>query len=325
MKIKTTKIIAIVISAITVSAVLAGCGTDENYDIQVTPDVSLQNGLSNGNPAAGEESRETGTAAETKTEVSEINETVPATEKETTDTADTTAAPENSNAPVNAATQPETLIQTEQETAAKPEQPEVSETKAADQPVSASSPEPFYAEGGVLVVNKTYPLPSDYVPDDLVKIGWDDEVGYVTSETGEAFKKMQADAYEEGLNLYLASGYRSYSLQSNLYNRYVSRDGKEAADKYSARPGYSEHQSGLAFDLNSIDESFAYTDEGKWVAEHCHEYGFIIRYPADKEDKTGYMYEPWHLRYLGVGLATDIHDTGLCLEEYFGLTSEYAD
>ncbi len=165
---------------------------------------------------------------------------------------------------------------------------------------------------GILVVNKTYALPSDYG-------------NGIDPEAQEAFDKMQADAAEEGLDIYIASGFRSYDYQAGLYQRYVDKDGKEEADRYSARPGHSEHQTGLAFDLNTIDDSFADTAEGKWVRRNCHKYGFIIRYPSDKEDVTGYKYEPWHIRYLGEETAQAVYDSGLCLEEYLGITSEYAE
>lgn len=171
--------------------------------------------------------------------------------------------------------------------------------------------EPTYIDG-ILIVNKTYALPADYAPG-------------VQPEAEAAFKEMQSAAWSEGLNIWIASGYRSYDYQSGLYQRYVNRSGKAEADRYSARPGHSEHQTGLAFDLNSIDDSFADTAEGKWVAEHCHEYGFIIRYPKGKEDITGYIYEPWHIRYLGKETAEKVHNSGLTLEEYLGITSVYAE
>ena len=164
----------------------------------------------------------------------------------------------------------------------------------------------------VLVANKTYSLPASYNPGDLL------------SECAKAFKAMQSAASSEGLSIWNASGFRSYELQESLYNRYAARDGKEAADRYSARPGHSEHQSGLAIDLNEITNAFKDTKEGKWVAENCHKYGFILRYPQGKEAQTGYMYEPWHIRYVGVDTATAIYNSGLCLEEYFGITSAYA-
>ena len=164
----------------------------------------------------------------------------------------------------------------------------------------------------VLIANKTYSLPESYNP------------GALLSECEKAFKEMKSAAAKEGLNLWNASGFRSYELQQSLYNRYSDRDGKEAADRYSARPGHSEHQSGLAIDLNEISSSFKDTAEGKWVAANCHKYGFILRYPQGKEAQTGYMYEPWHIRYVGVATATNIYNSGLCLEEYFGITSAYA-
>lgn len=171
--------------------------------------------------------------------------------------------------------------------------------------------EPTYIDG-ILIANKTYALPADYAPG-------------VQPEAEAAFKEMQSAAWNEGLNIWIASGYRSYEYQSGLYERYVNRSGKAEADRYSARPGHSEHQTGLAFDLNSIDDSFADTAEGKWVAEHCHEYGFIIRYPKGAEDITGYIYEPWHIRYLGKEIAEKVYNSGLTLEEYLGITSVYAE
>lgn len=167
---------------------------------------------------------------------------------------------------------------------------------------------------GVLIANKTYSLPSDYG-------------NGLTSATQSAFGKMNADAKSLGLSLWIASGYRSYWTQNTLYNNYVASDGKEEADTYSARPGYSEHQTGLAFDLNSVEDSFANTDEGKWVKDNCYRYGLIIRYPKGKESITGYIYEPWHLRYVGVDLATKLYNDGdwITLEEYFGIDSKYGD
>ncbi|MGN1411998.1 MAG: D-alanyl-D-alanine carboxypeptidase family protein, partial [Oscillospiraceae bacterium] len=174
--------------------------------------------------------------------------------------------------------------------------------------------EPTYIYG-VLVANKTYGLPKDYDPYD----------GNIAPEVQSAFDKMSEDASNEGLTLYISSGFRSYDYQAQLYERYASKDGYDMADTYSARAGHSEHQTGLCFDLNTIDDSFAYTDEGIWVAENCYKYGFIVRYPKGKESITGYQYEPWHLRYLGVDLATKVYNSGLCLEEYLGITSKYSD
>lgn len=166
--------------------------------------------------------------------------------------------------------------------------------------------------GGILIANKTYALPASYDPG-------------VDSEAYAALQEMFDAAAKDGISLWLASGYRSYSHQEGLYNRYVAEDGQAAADRYSARPGHSEHQTGLAFDLNLLKQSFGTSPEGIWLAEHCHEYGFIIRYPEGKEAVTGYMYEPWHVRYLGKENAGKVYASGLCLEEYLGITSVYAD
>ncbi len=205
----------------------------------------------------------------------------------------------------------ETALQQQTTADAATEAPDADTTAPVPaQPAPADVSAPTYI-GGILVVNKSYPLPRSYDP------------GGLTDECESAFYEMQAAAAEEGLDLYISSGFRSYELQSSLYQRYCDRDGQAAADTYSARPGHSEHQSGLAIDLNTITSDFAYTAEGKWVNEHCWEYGFILRYPADKVSVTGYMYEPWHIRYLGKETAKAVYDSGLCLEEYLGIDSVY--
>ncbi len=165
---------------------------------------------------------------------------------------------------------------------------------------------------GIIVVNKTYPIPSSYG-------------NGLLEETKQAFQEMNSDALPLGLNLYISSGYRSYSLQEDLYSGYVLRDGKEAADTYSARAGHSEHQTGLAFDLNSISDEFTNTPEGKWVHENAWRYGLILRYPYGKDDITGYKHESWHLRYVGKELAEKLYNNGdwITLEEYFGIDSKY--
>ena len=171
----------------------------------------------------------------------------------------------------------------------------------------------IYYVNDILIANKTYALPSTYAPGKLVDTFMN------------AFNSMQAAASTEGISLFVQSGYRSYTTQNTLYNRYVSKDGKTLADTYSARPGYSEHQSGLAADINSLDQSFINTPEGKWLNNNCYKYGFIIRYPKGKEEQTGYMYEPWHIRYVGTDIATILYNNGnwLSLEEYLGITSKY--
>ena len=157
---------------------------------------------------------------------------------------------------------------------------------------------------GILLVNKTHPLPESY--------GGTDPVAYA------ALQQLQQNAAQAGYAMPLISGYRSYEYQVTLYNNYVARDGQAAADRYSAKPGYSEHQSGLCFDVGSIDNDYGTTAAGKWLNAHAHEYGFIIRFPDGKENITGYMYEPWHIRYVGVEIATDIYQQQLTLEEYLG-------
>lgn len=147
----------------------------------------------------------------------------------------------------------------------------------------------------------------------------------LTKETSAAFKKMQTAAYKDGISLWVCSGYRSYYDQKYLYDMYCNRDGKAAADTYSARPGYSDHQTGMAIDVNNASDSFGGTREAKWLANNCAKYGFIIRYPKGKEAYTGYQYEPWHIRYVGTPLAQNITNSGLSLEEYFGITSQYKD
>ncbi|MGN0606573.1 MAG: D-alanyl-D-alanine carboxypeptidase family protein [Oscillospiraceae bacterium] len=163
---------------------------------------------------------------------------------------------------------------------------------------------------GILVANKSYPLPTDYDPG-------------VNEDAKKAFDEMQKAAFAEGLNLYISSGYRSYSTEKTLYDSYVLKDGQQVADTYAERPGYSEHQTGLAFDLNTMDAAFGETDEGKWLAENCWKYGFIIRYPKGKEAITGYAYQPWHIRYLGPNVASSVYQSQLCLEEFLEITSQY--
>lgn len=165
---------------------------------------------------------------------------------------------------------------------------------------------------GILVANKTYGLPEDYDPG-LLPV------------TEAAFVEMQRDAQELGYDLYIGSDYRSYDDQVQSYYSMVEGYGKEYADITSARPGHSEHQTGYCIDCNTIDDAFGETELGQWVAAHCAEYGFIVRYPADKTEITGYAYESWHLRYVGVEIAMDITERGLCLEEYLDIDSVYQD
>lgn len=166
---------------------------------------------------------------------------------------------------------------------------------------------------GVLIVNKTYSLPSSYNP------------GGITSEAWGALQEMQGAASSQGINLWIKSGYRSYSTQQNTYAGWVATYGQATADTISARPGHSEHQTGLAVDLNSLSQDFEYTPEGKWLNDNCYKYGFIIRFVKGKENETGYAFEPWHVRYVGKDLATKLYNGGnwITIESYFGITSQY--
>ncbi len=168
----------------------------------------------------------------------------------------------------------------------------------------------YYVED-IMIVNKTYSLPAEYNP------------GGLSDEFMDAFYQMQSAAELDGIELWVQSGYRSYYTQEIIYNNYVSMDGVESADTYSARPGYSEHQSGLAADINNPDESFNGTAAAEWLKNNCYKYGFIIRFPEGKEAYTGYIYESWHVRYVGKEWARKITESGKSLEEYFGITSVY--
>ena len=172
---------------------------------------------------------------------------------------------------------------------------------------------------GLIIANKTYALPNSYAP------------GGLTGETKSAADRMFAAAKaERGFNMWAQSGYRSYDTQKRLYNNYVSQRGKAAADTFSARPGHSEHQTGLAFDVCAtgkpcINSNFDNTEEAKWLAANAYKYGFILRYPSGKTNETGYKYESWHFRYVGVDLATQLYNGGnwITLENYLGITSQY--
>lgn len=165
---------------------------------------------------------------------------------------------------------------------------------------------------GLLIANKTYGLPESY--------------GYgLTDETYQACNEMIYAAAADGISLWIESGFRSYETQSYTYQSFVWDRGTELADLCSARPGHSEHQSGMAIDFNTTSDAFAYTPEAAWIAAHCAEYGFIIRYPQGKEHITGYKYEPWHVRYVGREKAAAITASGLTVEEYYGITSFYQD
>lgn len=179
-----------------------------------------------------------------------------------------------------------------------------------------------------VVSNKLRPLnPVDFAPPDLVMPeGVENEFTQPLREpAARAIEQLVQGASAAGLQLRIISAYRPYATQVALYNGYVARDGQAAADTYSARPGHSEHQTGLAVDLDDFSGCylavcFAQTPAGAWVAEHAAEYGFVIRYPDGAEGITGFMFEPWHLRFVGVELAAEMRASGTAtLEEFFGL------
>jgi len=198
------------------------------------------------------------------------------------------------------------------------------QTNEAGNPVSSN---PYDVLG---LVNKHHALPADFIPNDLVVP--DVRFPFTEDLPKKQLRKVAADALEElfaagdeaGMDLFAQSGYRSYKRQDAIFAAYVEKDGEEAANNYSARPGESEHQTGLTMDITSpevdflLTTSFADTKEGKWVKEHAAEYGFIIRYPEEKEEITKYQFEPWHLRYVGIKAAKEIMGNGLSLEEYLG-------
>mgnify|MGYP000025074247 FL=1 len=174
----------------------------------------------------------------------------------------------------------------------------------------------------LILVNKYNYLTEDYIPENLEPI----DIAYARSgmqlvrEAKEAFETLSEDAKKEGMNIIAMSSYRSYDYQVNLYDNYVATDGKEAADTYSARAGYSEHQTGLAVDVyNKVLSytSFEETEEFNWMQENAYKYGFILRFPKDKVNITGYQYESWHYRYVGKEAAKYIHNHDLTLEEYY--------
>ncbi|HUS26591.1 MAG TPA: M15 family metallopeptidase [Nevskiaceae bacterium] len=185
-----------------------------------------------------------------------------------------------------------------------------------------------------VVVNKTRPLnPKTYAPGDLIipslplRLGSGNGEMQLRAPAAQALEAMAAAAQNEaGLKLMLASGYRSYNLQVSVYNAEVKSYGQAKADTESARPGYSEHQTGLAADIEpasrkcEVADCFGSTPEGQWLAANAYKYGFIIRYLPDKQGVTGYRAEPWHVRYIGTELSNELHKQGITtLEEFFDL------
>lgn len=184
-----------------------------------------------------------------------------------------------------------------------------------------------------VIVNKQHPLePATYVPDDLRLPDVPQRIPGATemrmrASAATALEKLFSAADTDNISILISTAYRSYSYQSTLYNGYVSSQGQAAADKQSARPGYSEHQTGWAVDIRAqsgtcpLETCFGKLAEGKWLAQNAYKYGFILRYPEGKRTVTGYEYEPWHFRYVGTYLTKQMHKTGVeTLEEFFDVS-----
>lgn len=200
-----------------------------------------------------------------------------------------------------------------------------------DTPVNKVTADGVLAEPAAItaMVNKQIKLPASYKPADLVEpkvpfiFSEKDDRRLLRQEAAQALEAMFAAAKKDNINLAGVSGYRSYETQKTLFNYYVNTQGEASARKYSAEPGTSEHETGLAIDVTSSDgkcaaeDCFGNTPEAKWLAQHSAEYGYIIRYPKGKESITGYNYEPWHIRYVGKKIAKDIADKGITLEEFY--------
>ncbi len=173
----------------------------------------------------------------------------------------------------------------------------------------------------LMLVNKYNFVGKNFKVPNLVKVKeFSKDNMKLEKECMEAFVKMARDAKSKGLNLRAISTYRTYDYQEKLYTNYVKNDGVKKADTYSARPGFSEHHTGLAIDIDNIKKSyleFENTKEFNWIIENAYKYGFILRYPKDKVDITGYIYEPWHYRYVGIKVASYIKENNISFEEYY--------
>lgn len=178
-------------------------------------------------------------------------------------------------------------------------------------------------KGNLILVNKYNALNKDFSFDDLVNVSIQHCYGSqkLRKEAYDKFKEMFKAAKEEDLTIIINSSYRDYAYQEKLWNRYSNTNGEEWADKFAARKGHSEHQTGLAIDVTTYNvknqDDFELTDEFKWLDVNAYKYGFILRYPKDKENITGYSYEPWHYRYVGVDIATQVYELGLTYDEYY--------
>lgn len=181
-----------------------------------------------------------------------------------------------------------------------------------------------------VIVNKKYGLPASFTPELIVpkvrlRLSAKEEQMQINKTSEPAFVELFTSAQNDGVTLVFGSGYRSGSTQKQFYESYKVRDGQKLADTYSARPGHSEHQTGFSADIDSpngichLEICWETTPEGQWIKNNAHKFGFIIRYPKDKQNITGYQYEPWHIRFVGKELAQEIHQSNLTLEEFFNL------
>ena len=191
-----------------------------------------------------------------------------------------------------------------------------------DLPYYTNTKEAKYLNTFYTLVNKYNYLRDDFVPNNLVEMTtpYSKEGIYLVEEARDNFYKLVDKAKEEGLTIRAISAYRGYTYQKRLYDKYVEADGVNKADTYSARPGFSDHQTGLAIDVdNTISsfENFTNTKEYKWMLDNSYKYGFILRYPSGKESITTYQFESWHYRYVGLKLAKKIKASNLTFDEYF--------
>lgn len=191
-----------------------------------------------------------------------------------------------------------------------------------DQPYYTNTKKTPFLNKNYILSNKYFYMDSTYVPDQLEKIDslYSSGERLLVREARIQFEQMAKDAKNQGYTIRAMSAYRSYQYQDNLYNRYVEEDGVRKADTYSARPGFSEHQTGLVVDIDnhsSIYTEFENTKEFQWMMENAYKYGFILRYPKGKESITGYTYEAWHYRYVGREIAWQMRKENLTFDEYY--------
>ena len=208
----------------------------------------------------------------------------------------------------------------------QPKDPEWPDTSTTEDMYPLTTPD----DDILVLVNKTHPMTKDYVADDLVTVEHcDQDIGNTDTRkmrkvAADAFEELYAGAKDAGYNILMRTGYRSYTYQTSLYNNYVSKHGEKEANTYSAKPGQSEHQTGLCCDVGRKGKgltTFDGTEEAKWIAENAWKYGFILRFPEGKSDITGYIYESWHIRYVGKDAAKIIYEHNWTLEEYLEATA----